>query len=185
MRRQWFRMMLVTLALIAGFAAGTSVATAQDTATPEDDVVASHPAHIHNGTCEELGDIAYPLENVTTEPIDIEATPAGSTEPAEQGLPGDVVARSVTSDIDVSLDELVDGEYAVNVHESEENIENYIACGVIDGDIEDDSLSILLEEVDDSGYTGQATMTDHGDGTTGLTINLLDDDPEAFATPDA
>lgn len=185
MRRQWFGTAMITLALLLGLAAGASTVAAQDAATPEDDLVASHPAHIFSGTCDDLGEIAYPLDNATTEPIEIEATPPGTPEPVDQGLPGDVVARGVTAEVEVTLEELVDGEYAVVVHESEENMDNHIVCGTIDGEIEDDSLSILLEEVEESGYTGQATMTSHGDGTIGLTINLLDDNPEDFATPDA
>ena len=185
MRTQRFGTVMITLALVLGLAAGASTVAAQDAATPEDEVIAAHPAHIFSGTCEDLGDIAYPLDNVTTEPIELEATPTGTPEPVELGLPGDVVARGVTADVDVTLDELVDGEYAVVVHESEENMDNHIVCGTIEGEIEGDSLSILLEEVDESGYTGQATFTSHDDGTIGMTINLLDDNPEIYATPDA
>ena len=187
MKTRWFGTAMITLALLLGLAAGASTVAAQDAATPDDELIASHPAHIFSGTCEDLGEIAYPLDNATTEPIEIEATPTGTgtPEPVELGLPGDVVARGVTAEVEVTLEELVDGEYAVVVHESADNMDNHIVCGTIDGEIEDDSLSILLEEVDESGYTGQATMTSHGDGTIGLTINLLDDNPEIYATPDA
>jgi hypothetical protein len=63
------------------------------------------PAHIHSGTCEELGEVVYPLENL------------------EEGT-------SETT-VDASLEELQNGEFAINAHESEENIANYIACGPI------------------------------------------------------
>jgi hypothetical protein len=63
------------------------------------------PVHIHSGTCEELGEVVYPLENL------------------EEG------ASETT--VDASLEELQNGEFAINAHESEENIANYIACGPI------------------------------------------------------
>lgn len=65
-----------------------------------------HPVHVHKGTCDELGDVAYPL-------TDLEG---GSSE----------------TTIDVALEELQGGEFAINAHESAENIENYVACGVIE-----------------------------------------------------
>ena len=63
------------------------------------------PAHIHEGTCEELGDVAYPLTNVED----------GASE----------------SSVDVSTEDLSTGEYAINVHKSEAEIETYVACGNI------------------------------------------------------
>lgn len=66
---------------------------------------APQPVHIHSGSCEELGDVAYPLTNL------------------EDG-------RSETT-VEASLDELRNGDFAVNAHESEENIQTYVACGNI------------------------------------------------------
>jgi hypothetical protein len=69
---------------------------------------AAQPAHVHTGTCEALGDIAYPL--------------------------ADVVNGHSETTIDVSLAALqaaaVSG-MAVNVHESAARIQNYVACGDI------------------------------------------------------
>jgi hypothetical protein len=62
-----------------------------------------HPAHIHPGTCENLDpEPQWPLEDV-------------------------VDGRSKTT-VDVSLDDLGLEEYAVNVHESPENADRYVAC---------------------------------------------------------
>ena len=67
---------------------------------------ASHPAHIHAGTCADLDPTpAYPLENV-------------------------VDGRSETS-LDAAALEVLTGEFAVNVHESDENADRYVACGDI------------------------------------------------------
>jgi hypothetical protein len=35
--------------------------------------------------------------------------------------------------VDLTLDELTSGEYAINAHESAANITNYVACGEITG----------------------------------------------------
>lgn len=63
------------------------------------------PAHVHKGTCDELGAIAYALPNIV------------------QGKSSTVVP--------VSLDELVKGTYAVNVHRSAKKLGEYVACGNI------------------------------------------------------
>ena len=67
-----------------------------------------HPVHIHFGTCDNLGEVAAPL-------TDIDAN--GMSETA----------------VDLTLDELTSEEYAINAHESAENITNYVACGDITG----------------------------------------------------
>lgn len=59
------------LLLTLGLMLGSSRALAQETTT------APHPAHIHNGTCTELGDVVYPLTDVTTEVATIATPGAG------------------------------------------------------------------------------------------------------------
>ena len=62
-----------------------------------------HPAHIHRGSCTDLDpNPAFPLD--------------------------DVVDGRSESDVDVTTDELTAAEYAINVHESPENAETYVAC---------------------------------------------------------
>ena len=64
------------------------------------------PAHIHKGSCEDLDpNPAYGLENV--------------------------VDGSSSSEVEVSLDELRDGAFAVNVHKSAAEVDVYVACGNI------------------------------------------------------
>jgi Cu/Zn superoxide dismutase len=63
------------------------------------------PAHIHSGTCAELGDVVHPLTNV------------------EGGASETTVAAP--------LADLQAAAFAINVHESEEAIQNYVACGEI------------------------------------------------------
>src|SRR5919107_3818764 len=83
--------------------------------TPVADTEAeAHPAHIHSGTCDQLGDVVVPLTDV--------ALPTGEAKGASSAHP---VSVSDTV-VDMSLDDLLAGEYAVNVHESAENIGEYI-----------------------------------------------------------
>jgi hypothetical protein len=72
-------------------------------ATP---VAPRQPAHIHKGSCEEL-----------------DPTPA-------YGL-NDVKAGVSTSTVEATIDELRNAAFVINVHESAENVERYVACGVI------------------------------------------------------
>ena len=155
---------------IAASALGLRTGLAQD-ATPAAGGEVAHPAHIHTGTCDELGDVVFPLNDIA--PINADATPAASAaaSPAAAGA-SEVVAES-TSQVDASLEELLASEaYAINVHESAENIQNYIACGNITGTPTDGELLVELQELNDSGFTGEAQLVDNGDGTTTVTVTL-------------
>ena len=64
------------------------------------------PAHIHKGSCAQLDPTpTYPLE--------------------------DVVDGESSTHVNVSLDELRDGEFAINVHKSAAALQTYVACGDI------------------------------------------------------
>ena len=65
----------------------------------------AQPAHIHAGTCNKLGAIAYALPTI-------------------------VVGKSTTV-VPVSLDALLKGTYAINVHRSAKKLNEYVACGNI------------------------------------------------------
>ena len=64
------------------------------------------PAHIHAGTCTNLS-----------------PKPAFQLKPVVHG-------KSVTV-IDTSLEKLLDGKYAINIHKSAKEIQDYVACGDI------------------------------------------------------
>ncbi|MDA2921029.1 hypothetical protein MYX76_16330 [Desulfobacterota bacterium AH_259_B03_O07] len=65
----------------------------------------AQPAHIHQGTCENLGEPKYPLEAVKN----------GGSE----------------TTVDVKLSDIMTGDFAINVHKSEKEISTYVACGEI------------------------------------------------------
>jgi plastocyanin len=170
--RQLDRRTLLSVGAIGGVASalGLRPGLAQD-ATPTAGGEVAHPVHIHSGTCEELGDVVFPLNDLV--PLDAAATPAASpaASPAAGGA-GEVVAES-TTEVEASFEELLASEaYAINAHESAENIGNYIACGNLTGPATDGEVRIELQELNDSGYTGEAHLVDNGDGTTTVTVTL-------------
>ncbi|MEX0930053.1 MAG: hypothetical protein WDZ79_00070 [Candidatus Paceibacterota bacterium] len=69
----------------------------------------AQPAHIHTGSCADIGGVAYPLE-----------------------FP--VNGVSITA-IDVALSDLLsDLPLAINVHQSPEEVEIYVACGDVEAE---------------------------------------------------
>jgi plastocyanin len=79
-------------------------------------------------------------------------------------LTGEVVAQSTTT-IQAALNDLLSGQFALNVHESVDQIQNYIACGEIGGRVVDNRLVIGLRELNDSGFTGVAVLAGTDEGT--------------------
>lgn len=139
---------LVTVVIFGALGAGL---TAQEL------VEASHPSHVHQGTCADLDpNPEYPLANVA--PVSPDAEPGA-------------VEAGVTS-LDISLDELLAKPFAINLHESAENVENYIACGDIAGTVVEGVLAIGLNEQNGSGYSGVAVLSTSNSGGTDVTTYL-------------
>ncbi len=119
-----------------------------------------HPAHIHTGACPEPGDVVEPLADVmqpTTEMVG---------EGAEQ-----VPIELSTTVVGLALQDILGGEHAINVHQSAEASDVYIACGDIGSEMTGaDSTAIVLKEQNGSGHSGFAWLTDQGDGSTRVDI---------------
>lgn len=190
MRKSFFsplRLFAMVSAIVAGLSLGGMSVAAQATATPVD---VGHPAHIHDGTCENLGSVVYPLNNVgapevTVSPTDAASPPAAleTTPIPDEALGEEPIVAESTTMVDASLDDILAAEHAINVHESPENIQEYIACGDITGEPTDGMLEITLQELNDSGFSGGATLMDNGDGTTTVVVTLTQED--ASGTPEA
>ena len=135
----------------------------------QDDEAEVHPAHIHSGTCAELGDVVAPLTDVAHIGADAERTGATSSIP---------VKTSMTV-VEMPLQEIIDGGHAINVHLSPDEIDVYIACGDIGGVVtmdegeEETELIIGLGELNDSGHTGIAWLGAEGD-TTRVSVSLVE-----------
>lgn len=168
-------MVAAVVVLTAAFTIGGGRTFAQDSGSPTAmagmEAMHDHPAHIHSGTCDTLGDVVYPLTNLTAP--DMSATPTAGmmATPMATGM-GEVVAQSTTT-VQATLEEILGAEHAINVHESPENIGTYIACGDLTGTATGDQLQIELKELNGSGYQGQAMLMDNGDGTTTVTVMLM------------
>jgi len=127
-----------------------------------------HPAHIHTGTCAELGDVVVPLEDVGS--AGGEAVGPESAHPVE----------SSQTVVDLPLQEIIDGGHAINVHLSADEIGTYIACGDIGGVMITDEggrqeMMIGLGELNDSGHSGIAWLGADGDQTE-VVITLIEPD---------
>jgi hypothetical protein len=155
MNRLQTRLVACGVSIVMLLSVGAAGIAAQD-ATPAADGAAAHPSHIHAGTCAELDpNPAYPLDDVTQ---------------IEDG----VVATSTTT-VAVSIDDLFAEPYAINVHESAENVANYVACGDIAGPVVDGRLVIGLHEQNDSGMAGVAVLTSNSAGGTDVTVYSVSD----------
>ncbi len=66
----------------------------------------AQPVHIHTGTCSSLGGVAYPLTSVTG-------------------------GKSTTTVKGVTIAQLLAKPTAINVHQSADDIQKYVACGNI------------------------------------------------------
>jgi plastocyanin len=134
---------------------GSVVVRAQEDRDPP------HPAHIHSGSCDDLGDIVYPL-------TDVALATAGEAFGAASAVP---VEESDTT-IDASLTDILAAPHAVNIHQSADAIQNYIACGDIGGRAVDGKLAIGLQELNGSGYQGVAILDGSDATTTTVTVYL-------------
>jgi len=167
---------LIAITLMAGL--GGSVAAQGTDATPAaDGYFATHPAHIHSGTCDTLGDVVFPLNDVMSTDLTVStfATPAdapGATPPpALASTP--VITTGQSTRVEAALDDILAAEHAINVHLSADEIGTYIACGDIAGPATDGVVTVEIMELNESGYVGRASLTDNGDGTTTVTVDLI------------
>jgi plastocyanin len=134
---------------------------------------APHPAHIHSGTCDNLGDIVAPLGDVT------ELT-AGESFGAQTAI----LVKESETDVPLPLGDILAAPHAINVHESAEAIQNYIACGDIGGRVIDGDLVIGLRELNGSGHHGVAILAGADDGT-GVKVYLAEEGTDTETEQDA
>jgi hypothetical protein len=153
--------------LALGFGVGVTLAQ-----NATEDAVVTHPAHIHDGSCAELDpNPAAPLNDVAPRGYDLEE----GTISDDIEVRGSLTAAPVEfseSEAEISFDDVLETGHAINVHESNEHPEVYIACGDIGGPVLDDKLYVALQELNDSGYSGIAILEEADDDKTKVTIYL-------------
>jgi hypothetical protein len=157
-------------------------ALAQET-TPDPNAILSHPAHIHAGSCADLD----PNPKAPLNDVGPRLTGDGEL-PASEDIKGSLEAMPVeiseTEDVEISFDDMLGESHALNVHESAQAPQNYIACGDIGGAVIDDKVMFGLAEQNDSGYSGVAIIEKDGDDHVKVTV-YLSRAPETNAVPDA
>lgn len=170
----------VTMLALVLIAFGGSRVFAQE-ATPTTGTAL--PAHIHAGTCDTLGDVVYPLSDVSLAP---ESDDTGTPRAEPAMIHATEVLSSVTT-VEVPLAELLASEHAINVHASVEDIGTYVACGDIAGQMRmhsgrgmhvgtdaAPSLVIPLRELNDSGFAGMAWLEPSDANMTTVTVFLAE-----------
>jgi plastocyanin len=155
--RRWMALVAPTVVLMVVISMSAPLARGQEAGD------APHPAHIHSGTCDNLGDIVAPLSDVT------ELT-AGEV----FGAPTAVLVKESETDVEMPLGDILSTPHAVNIHESADAIQNYIACGDIGGRVIDGDLTIGLRELNGSGHHGVAILRGNDDGTD-VTVYLAEE----------
>jgi len=166
--------MVAALGLVFG-ASATAAQDATPAATLDVTGQVAHPAHIHSGDCQNLGDIVFPLSDVgipASGEQDMGATPMAEAGGAASGSEMAVPAYVSITQLDASIEDILAAPHAINVHESAENIENYIACGEIGGVTYGDNLQFGLRELNDSGYTGIGLISSGADGGVNVVVYL-------------
>src|ERR671910_3146157 len=154
--RRWTALVAPVAVMMVLFSTAVPLARGQEVDAP-------HPAHIHSGTCDNLGDIVAPLGDVT------ELT-AGESFGAQTAI----LVKESETDVPLPLGDILAAPHAINVHESAEAIQNYIACGDIGGRVIDGDLVIGLRELNDSGHHGVAVLVGNDDGT-GVKVYLAEE----------
>jgi hypothetical protein len=181
-----FSVLIALVAVAALLAFGKTSALAQE-ATPEAGAEPAHPVHIHNGTCDALADVVYPLTDIVTYNVTnaFSFGPAATPEAGAMGtpLPGVTVTETTPvlfslTHIDATLADLVTGGFAINAHESAENIQNYIACGNIPACTAPAcaavaGVTIELSPLNNSGYFGVAQIENDANGGANVAIFLF------------
>ncbi len=174
--------MIMKLSSLRRFVAGAALATtlglggAASALAQDSTPTSGHPIHIHEGTCAEVNpEPVAPLFNLL--PIGVERDDDGgiAETPEVRGTltVGDVT-YSESDDVELAWDAMLGSPHAIVVHESEEYMENYIACGDIGGVVFDDGeeMVIGLHPVGDSGYSGIAMLSSDDDGEVDVDVYM-------------
>ena len=121
-------------------------------------------AHIHAGTCDELGIVVYSFADPQSYLIEPASENRGPTE-VLVGTAG------------VALPDLFTEPFSIHVHQDAQNKQNYIACADIGGQpeapwTEADGLVLELAEHPGSGMAGFASLRPAADGGTDVSLFL-------------
>jgi plastocyanin len=147
----------VAIIAVGLLGAGAFVAAAQQATPPAESQAESQtfPAAIYNGTCAQLGAVAYPLAPV--------GLPEGSQTIGQTAVPA---YESTTGLENAVLSDLVGGPFAIAVGADNQSGQPIVACGEIGGTKFGDTLLLGLQPAGDSGYAGVALLSQAPSTTT-------------------
>jgi hypothetical protein len=120
-----------------------------------------HPAKIHEGTCEALGRVAFPLTGLGAA-VDLAQQPIATPTIFNPEAFYQIMISETT--IPVSLASLLSGAHAVMVYDSDEDLQA-VACGNLGGAMLGDTLVVGLAEMGVPGHTGMALFRPDGEQT--------------------
>jgi len=142
----------LTLALAFAGVVGAQSPSPAPSAGGGDITALPHPAHIHSGSCADLGDIVAPLDDVTL--VD------GS----------DRVGTSTTR-VDLTIKAILASPHAIMAHASAQDLGTYIACADLTGNPQKGLLVAALDEQNESGFAGIAYLrADNGKTVVDLSL---------------
>ncbi|MCC6313712.1 MAG: hypothetical protein IT337_06840 [Thermomicrobiales bacterium] len=118
-------------------------------------------------------------------PASVEGTPVPAA--GEVGSQAAIPAFVSVTRLDVSMEDILTGEHAINVHKSAQDIGTYIACGEVGGIRYGDTIQFGLHEQNNSGYTGVALISSDEQNRTNVVVYLAKTAPTggASSTPSA
>lgn len=149
--------------LAAFFAIGGPAVQAQE--------IFSHPAHTQSGTCQQPGEIISTLSPVAST-YDVDGV--SMMVPGNVGSPDGIEIEYSSTTLPVSLAQILQGQYIVDVKVSEDDQSHSVACGAIGGLMLGTSdLPFGIAPIDQSGHYGTGWLHDNGDGTTTLSVTLI------------
>jgi hypothetical protein len=125
-----------------------------------------HPARIHEGSCQELGPVAFRLNGVGGS-VDVDNAPVATPVAVNTDSAYQVMVSETT--IDGTIEDLLAGEHAVMIYESDEAMDA-IACGTVGGALKGETLVTGLAEAGVPGHIGFALFRPEGDQTDVLVI---------------
>lgn len=121
-----------------------------------------HPARIHEGTCEELGAVAFRLNGVGGS-VDLDNAPVATPTPVNPATAYQVMVSETT--IDATVDDVLAAEHAVMIYESDDAMDA-IACGNVGGAMLNGTLITGLADAGVPGHVGFALFRAEGAQTT-------------------
>src|SRR5919112_5223064 len=140
------------------------VATVADPALAHEEH--GHPTRIHEGSCEDLGPVAFRLNGVGGS-VDIDNAPIATPTAVNPEAAYQMLISETR--IDGTIEDLLASEHAVMIYESDEAMDA-IACGNVGGALSGNTLVTGLAEAGVPGHIGFAFFRSEGDQTVVLVM---------------